>query len=105
MTQRWLVSRKQVHWSDKFIPKLYSKLTDDERSKVLESHMFIIKKHTCETKASSVGGRNKQQGNLTKEDSSLPTVATKSVLLTSIVNAAKKRDVAIIDISNVFIQT
>jgi hypothetical protein len=34
----------------------------------------------------------------------LPTVATKSVLLTLIVNADEKQDVAIVDISNVFIQ-
>jgi hypothetical protein len=35
----------------------------------------------------------------------LPTVATESVLLTSIVNADEKQDVAIVDIPNVFIQT
>ncbi len=42
---------------------------------------------------------------MTKDDSSLPTVATKSVLLTSIVNADEKQDVAIVDIPNAFIQT
>jgi hypothetical protein len=52
--------------------------------------MFVIKKHTRETKARLVGGGNKQQDYLTKEDSSLPTVATKSVLLTSIVDADEK---------------
>jgi hypothetical protein len=34
-----------------------------------------------------------------------PTTATESLLLTSIVNAAENRDVAIIDILNAFIQT
>jgi hypothetical protein len=36
---------------------------------------------------------------------SSPTAATESVLLTSIVDAAENRDVAIIDIPNAFIQT
>ena len=34
---------------------------------------------------------------MSKEDSSSPTAATKSVLLTSVVDASKERDVAIID--------
>jgi hypothetical protein len=80
-------------------------LTNDEKTKVLESHMFVIKKRTGETKARLFGGGNKQRDYLTKEDSSLLTVATKSVLLTLIVDADEKRDVAIVDISNAFIQT
>jgi hypothetical protein len=67
--------------------------------------MFVVKKHTGETKARLVGGGNKQRDYLTKEDSSLPTLATKSVLLTLIVDADEKRDVPIIDIPNAFIQT
>jgi hypothetical protein len=42
---------------------------------------------------------------VTKEDSSSPTVSTKSVLLTSIVDTLEGRDVAVIDIPNAFIQT
>jgi hypothetical protein len=67
--------------------------------------MFVVKKRTGETKARLVGGGNKQREYLTKEDSSSPTVATESVLLTSIVDADEGRDVAIIDIPNAFIQT
>jgi hypothetical protein len=95
----------QLHWRNTFIPKQYSQLTDDEKTKVLESHMFVVKKHTRETKARLVSGGNKQRDYLTKEDSSLPPVATKSVLLTSIVNADEKQDVAIVGIPNAFIQT
>ncbi len=80
-------------------------LTNDEKTKVLESHIFIVKKRTGETKARLVSGGNKQRDYLTKEDSSSPTVATKSVLLTSIVDADEKQDVAIFDIPNAFIQT
>ncbi len=95
----------QLHRRNTFIPKQYSQLTDDEKTKVLESHVFIVKMRTGETKARLVGGGNKQQDYLTKEDSSFPTVATKSVLLTFIVDADEKGDVAIVDIPNAFIQT
>jgi hypothetical protein len=94
----------QFHWRNTFIPKQYSQLTDNEKTKVLESQMFIVKKRTRETKARLVGGGNKQRDYLTKEDSSSPTVATKLVLLTLIVDADEKQDVAIVDIPNAFIQ-
>ncbi len=80
----------QLHWRNAFIPKQNSQLTDDEKTKILESHMFVVKKRTRETKAKLVGGGNKQQDYLTKEDSSSPTVATVLVLLTSIVDADEK---------------
>ena len=84
----------QLHWRDTFAPKQYSELTNDEKSKVLENHIFIVKKHSGDTKARLVVGGNKQWDYLTKEDSSSPTVSTDSVLLTSIVNAAEKRVLA-----------
>jgi hypothetical protein len=52
-----------------------------------------------------VAGGNTQWGHVTMEESSSPTVSTKAVLLTSIVDAHKGRDVAVIDILNAFIQT
>jgi hypothetical protein len=67
--------------------------------------MFIGQKRTGETKARMVAGGNTQWGHVTKEEPSSPTVSTKAVLLTSIVDAHKGRDVAVIDISNAFIQT
>jgi hypothetical protein len=67
--------------------------------------MFIGQKQTRETKARIVAGGNTQRGHVTKEESSSPTVSTKAVLLTSIVDAHKGRDVAVIDIPNAFIQT
>jgi hypothetical protein len=95
----------QLHWRDTFVPKQWTDLSADERSKILESHMFIVRKQSRETKARLVGSGNKQCDYLSKEKSSSPTAATESVLLTSIVNAAEKRDVAIVDIPYVFIQT
>ena len=52
-----------------------------------------------------VAGGNTQREYLTKEDASSPTVSTQAVLLTSIVDAHERQDVAVIDIPNAFIQT
>jgi hypothetical protein len=95
----------QLHWRETFVPKRMSELTNEQRSKVLQSHMFVVRKRTGETKARVVAGGNLQRGHVTKEESSSPTVSTESVLLTSIVDALEERDVAIIDIPNAFIQT
>ena len=50
------------------------------------------------------GGKNKR-GNIEKEDAASPTTAPESVLLTSTIDAAEERDVAVINIPNAFIQT
>ena len=31
----------QLHWRDTFVPRRYSDLTDEQKKKVLESHMFV----------------------------------------------------------------
>ena len=82
-----------------------SDLTSEQQGKILQSHMFVVKKRDGVTKARMVAGGNLQRGHVTKEESSSPTVSTELVLLTSIVDAQEGREVAVIDIPNVFIQT
>ena len=95
----------QLHWRDTFVPKSYSDLTVEQKKKVLESHMFVVKKRDGKMKARMVAGGNTQRDYLTKEDASSPTVSTEAVLITSIIDADERRDVAVIDIPNAFIQT
>jgi hypothetical protein len=45
------------------------------------------------------------RGYITKEDASSLTVSSEAVLLTCVVDANENRDVAIVDISNAFVQT
>ena len=52
-----------------------------------------------------MAGGNKQRDYISKEDASSPTVSTESVLLSCIIDAEEKRDVAVIDIPNAFVQT
>jgi hypothetical protein len=51
-----------------------------------------------------VAGGNKQRDCISKEDASSPTVATESVLLSCIIDAEEEQNVAVVDISNVFVQ-
>ncbi len=34
----------QLHWMDTFVPKLWTDLSADEKSKIFKSHMFIVRK-------------------------------------------------------------
>jgi hypothetical protein len=76
----------QLHWREMFVPRRMSELTAEQRTKILQSHMFIGQKQTGETKARMVAGGNTQRGHVTKEESSSLTVSTKAVLLTLIVD-------------------
>jgi hypothetical protein len=67
--------------------------------------MFLKEKRDRKIKGRTVAGGNKQREHITKEDASSPTVATESVLLSCIIDAEEERDVAVIDIPNVFVQT
>jgi hypothetical protein len=96
---------KQLHWRNSFRP-VHWKNVDKERGKqILELHVFVKKNCTGQIKACKVAGGNKQRDFISKENASSPTVATESVLLTSLVDVQENHDVAIVDIPNAFIQT
>ena len=67
--------------------------------------MFLNQKRNLDIKARLVAGGDKQKGILSKEDVGSPTVATESIMITSVIDAHQKRDVATVDIPNAFIQT
>ena len=96
---------KQLHWRNSFKPVRWNKLSDKQRAMILESHMFMKQKQTGEIKGRTVAGGNKQRGFINKEDASSPTVATESVVLTSVMDAKEDRETAVIDVPNAFIQT
>jgi hypothetical protein len=67
--------------------------------------MFLKQKRDGKIKGRTVAGGNKHCDYISKEDASSPTVATEAVLLSCIIDAEKGRDVAVVDIPNVFVQT
>ena len=50
---------KQLHWRNSFMPKLWNKLSLEQKDKVLESHIFIKQKRSGEIKGRTVAGGNK----------------------------------------------
>ena len=88
-----------------FRPKHWKDLTDTKRRMVLDPHLFLKEKKDGTIKGRTVAGGNKQRGYISKEDSSSPTIASYSVLLSFIIDAEEGRDVAVIDIPNAFIKT
>ncbi len=66
--------------------------------------MFLKEKHDGSLKGRTVAGGNIQRDYISKEDASLPTIATEAVLLLCIIDAKEERDVTVIDIPNAFIQ-
>jgi hypothetical protein len=96
---------KQLHLQNSFKLMHWKSLTAEQRKKALESHIFAKRKQDGVLKAQQVAGGNKQQGYITKEDTSSPTVSLEAVLLTCIVDANENRDVAVVDIQNAFVQT
>jgi hypothetical protein len=96
---------KQLHWHTFFRPVHWKDVNKERCKQILESHVFVEKKRMGQIKAHKVAGGNKQRDFISKENASSPTVATESVLLTSLVDAQENRDVAIVDIPNAFIQT
>ena len=96
---------KQLHWTNSFKPVHRRELTVEQRKQILESHMIMVQKKDGTIKGREVAGGNKQQDCVSKEDASLPTAATESVLLTCVTDAKERRQTAILDIPNAFIQT
>ena len=96
---------KQLHWRNSFRPVKWNDLNERQRSMILESHIFMKMKKTGEIKGRTVAGGNKQRGYIDKEESSSPTVATESVIITAMIDAEEEREVAVIDVPNAFVQT
>ena len=95
----------QLHHRDTFGPKHWKDLTQEQKDQVLESHLFLNEKRDKTIKGRMVAGGNKQRGFIDAEDAASPTAALESVLLTAVVDAQEKRDVAVVDIPNAFVQT
>ncbi len=96
---------KQIHMRDSFKPKHYHKLTPKQKARMVESFIFLKEKKYGTLKAQAVLGGNVQREYITKDEAILPTAYTEAVILTAIVGAKEKRDVATVDLLNAFFQT
>ncbi len=99
------VEMKQLLWHNSYKPMHWHELTSAQKEKILESHIFIKEKRDGKIKARKVVGGNKQRDYISKEDVSSPTVSAEAVMLTCVIGAVERRDNAVINVPNAFVQT
>ena len=80
-------------------------LTEQEHQNALQYLMFLKQKRCGQIKGRGCADGRKQRSWLGKEDTSLPTVMTESVMLSCMIDAKERRDVATADIPGAFMQT
>jgi hypothetical protein len=95
----------QLHWRYCFTPIDVASLSDDERRKTVDALMFLGKKRDKTVKGRMVYNSKPTREWLSREDSTSPTAALESIMLTAIVDAKEGRDVMTCDIPDAFIQT
>jgi len=96
---------KQLEDRMVFYPIRVSQLTALERSRAMESLMFLVEKRDGRIKARFCANGSTQREYMEREDSASPTVMTDSILITAVIDAKQQRDVMPCDIPNAFVQT
>ena len=84
---------KQLHDHLVIEPVNADKMTLKEKQGALAYLMFLKEKRTGEIKGRGCADGRKQRATLTKEETSSPTVAIESILISSTIDAHEKRDV------------
>jgi hypothetical protein len=95
----------QLHRRNCFTPIDVASMTQDERRKTVDALMFLGEKRDKSIKGRMVYNGKPTREWLSREDSTSPTAALESIMLTAIVDAKEGRDVMTCDIPNAFIQT
>jgi hypothetical protein len=97
---------KQLHDRKVVEPKTFHDLSCKERQDSLRYLMFLKEKRCGLIKGRGCADGRKQRGYLTKQETSPPTVAIESVMLSCTIDAKERRDVATtVDIPGAFMQT
>jgi hypothetical protein len=100
-----LSEMKQLHDRKAVKPKSGNQITCKERHDSLRYLMFLKEKRCGKIKGRGCADGRKQRDFLTKEETSSPTVAIGSVMLSCTIDAHEHRDVATTDIPGAFLQT
>lgn len=95
---------QQLHDRKVLEPKLANELTREEKRAALHYLMFLKKKRNGRIKGRGCADGRKQRLHTKKEDASSPTVAIEAVMLSCVIDAEERRDVAILDIPGAFMQ-
>ena len=95
---------QQLHERKVGEPRDASTLSPTQKRNALGYLMFLKQKRTGQIKGRGCADGRKQRLHTPKDDASSPTVATESVLLSCVIDAKERRDVATVDIPGAFMQ-
>jgi hypothetical protein len=93
----------QMHNMDVFCPVMRNNLTWDKRKKALASLMFLKEKRDQLVKAQMCADGRGQQGDWSKQNTTSPTISTKSVFITAVINVHEGQDIACFNILGAFL--
>ena len=88
-----------------FEPISLDNITKLEKGKAMNSLIFLTKKRDGTIKARACANGSVQRHYITKQEATSPTVTTKGLLTTCVIEAKQGRDVMTLDIPNAFVQT
>ena len=97
-----------MHLKNVFQPCHRNELSSDERKKTLNSIMLLKEKTNKETEEEEVKARlvadgRKQISDADPMDAASPTVANESVLITGVIDAKERRDIATLDLPGAYL--
>ena len=95
----------QLHDRECWKPVLPRTLTAIERKRAMETIFFITQKSDDELKGRTCADGSTQREWMSRDQVSSPTVSTEATLITGVIDALERRDVATCDIPNAFVQT
>ena len=95
----------QPHERRCFHPVSLEELMPQEKKRAMDAFMFLVKKRDSCMKSRACANGSVQQGWMNREESTSPTAALESVMITGAINTHDKRDIATADAPNTFAQT
>ena len=95
---------QQLHDRKVLEPRQPETMTREEKRAALHYLMFLTKKRCGRIKGRGCADGRKQRAYTSKEDASSPTVAIESLMLSCVIDAKEKRDVATVDLPGAFMQ-
>jgi hypothetical protein len=96
---------QQLHDRKVLEPISTCDMSHEEKRAALEYLMFLKKKRNGSIKGRGCADGRKQRLYTTKEEASSPTVAIEAVMLSCVIDAMEKRDVATVDIPGAFMRS
>jgi hypothetical protein len=95
---------QQLHDRKVLEPKSPDQMSGADKRAALQYLMFLKKKCNGIIKGRGCANWRKQRAYTAKEDASLPTLAIESVMLSCVIDAIERRDIATVDIPGAFMQ-